>query len=630
MCGLSGCFFVNKNDVSNNFLFEANKFLSREIIHRGPDDNSFWSDEKENIYFAHNRLKIIDLTLSGNQPMVSYTNNLIIIYNGEIYNHSLIKEKLIIDSNNKIKFNSRCDTEILINAIDLWGIKKTLNEIKGMFSFALWNKKQKKLTLCRDRFGEKPLYYYTYKNGIFFSSEIKSFKSLINVNNISKKNFDFFLQYGFNLDNNTIYEKVEKVPPGTYIEFENKDQFKLKKNTFNYWNSTNIAQKSLKKLNTNKIEEICIQTEELLENIIKDQLIADVKTGVFLSGGVDSSLVTAIAQKLSNQKISTFSIGFDVKDYDESKSAQAVSQKLNTNHKEYTMTSNDLVEIIKKKCLLDEPFYDVSQYPTYLLSKFAAKEVKVCLSGDGADEVFGGYNRYLIGHKNFLNIKKITNFFKLKNFLTKQMDSRFIGLLLKKSGLAQVENKKDKLKALIQSDNEKDLYERLLRVENINYAKNLINYKKISNMTDNFMINDTENYLPNDILYKVDSLSMLNSLETRTPYLDDKLFEFAWSIPQEYKFYKNNSKFILKKILSKFIGQQIINKPKMGFDIPLFTWMNESKKLQEIIKDFYFLKNDLTDQFLPNIKLEKFEINKKNFTNIWKIALMKKWIIENN
>ena len=149
-------------------------------------------------------------------------------------------------------------------------------------------------------------------------------------------------------------------------------------------------------------------------------------------------------------------------------------------------------------------------------------------------------------------------------------------------------------------------------------------------MTDNFMINDTENYLPNDILYKVDSLSMLNSLETRTPYLDDKLFEFAWSIPQEYKFYKNNSKFILKKILSKFIGQQIINKPKMGFDIPLFTWMNESKKLQEIIKDFYFLKNDLTDQFLPNIKLEKFEINKKNFTNIWKIALMKKWIIENN
>ena len=629
MCGLSGCFFGNNNEVSKDFLINANKLLSSEITHRGPDDNSFWSDEDENVYFAHNRLKIIDLTFSGNQPMSSYSDNLVIVYNGEIYNHTLIKEKLISESNDKIKFKGRSDTEILINAIDFWGIKKTLNEIRGMFSFALWDKKNKKLTLCRDRFGEKPLYYYYYKNGIFFSSEIKSFKPLKDTNIILKKNFDFFFQYGFNLDNDTIFKKIEKVPPGTYIEFDNNDSNHPKKNIYNYWNSSDTAKKSLKNLNNNNIEDICIQTEELLENIIKDQLIADVKTGVFLSGGVDSSLVTAIAQKLSNQKISTFSIGFDVKEYDESESARIISQKLKTNHKEYIMTSNDLIKIIENKCLLDEPFYDVSQYPTYLLSKFASKDVKVCLSGDGADEVFGGYNRYLIGQKKLLNIIKIINFFGLKNFLVKQIDNKFVNFFLKKKGFVQIENKKDKLKALMLSNSEDDLYKRLLRVENLNDVENSINYERISNITDNFMINDTVNYLPNDILYKVDSLSMLSSLETRTPYLDDKLFQFAWSIPQEYKFYKNNSKYILKKILTKFIGSDIVNKPKMGFDIPLFTWMNESKKLQEAIKNFYFLENDLIDQLIPQKRLEPFEINKNNFSNIWKIALMKKWIIEN-
>ena len=251
------------------------------------------------------------------------------------------------------------------------------------------------------------------------------------------------------------------------------------------------------------------------------------------------------------------------------------------------MTSIDLVNILESKILMDEPFYDVSQYPTYLLSKFASQHVKVCLSGDGGDEIFGGYNRYLI-NKKILNVQKIIKFLKLQNIIINHIDKKYFNYLLKKIGFSQLENKKDKIKALIYSETEEDLYEKLLRVENTDSSKNNIHYKKISNLTNNFMINDTQNYLPNNILYKVDSLSMLNSLEVRAPFLDNELFEYAWSIPGNLKFNKKKSKFILKKILSKYLDEKLVNMPKMGFDIPLLNWIKNSKKLRDIIKGFLF------------------------------------------
>lgn len=628
MCGISGCFIDKNSNRPDEYFLNSTKILSKQIFHRGPDSSGMWNDSKEKIFFAHNRLKIIDLSEHGDQPMKSYSENLIIIYNGEIYNHEEIKNKLLKDSNNKIKFNNKTDTEILINAIDFWGIKKTLSVVKGMYSFALWDKVTKKLILCRDRFGEKPLYYTFHEDGLYFSSEIKSFKFLNIFNSISHDNFNFFLNYGYNLNNNTIYSPIKKVPPGSYIEFKNENLNLKKKNIINYWDNVEIAKKSLKNNKENDLDTICCKTENLLEKIIENQLIADVETGVFLSGGVDSSLVTALAQKNSVKKISTFSIGFDVKDYDESHIANQTSKLLGTNHNEYIMTSIDLVNILENKVLMDEPFYDVSQYPTFLLSKFASQHVKVCLSGDGGDEIFGGYNRYLI-NKKILNIQKFIKLLNLQSIIANQIDKEYFNYLLKKIGLSQLENKKDKLRALIYSESEEDLYEKLLRVENMDKNKNYINYQKISNLTNNFMINDTQNYLPNNILYKVDTLSMLNSLEVRAPFLDNELFEYAWSIPYNLKFNKKKSKFILKKILSKYLDEKTTNMPKMGFDIPLFTWIKSSKKLRDIIKHFYFADNEKINELIPKENLNLFEINKNNFSKIWKVALMKKWIIEN-
>ncbi len=628
MCGISGCFIDKKSKKSNENLLNLTKSLSKEIFHRGPDSSGIWTDTNEKIFFAHNRLKIIDLSEKGDQPMKSYSKNLVIIYNGEIYNHEEIKNKLVEDSNKKILFNNKTDTEILINAIEFWGVKKTLSIVKGMYSFVLWNRMTKKLVLCRDRFGEKPLYYVFHEDGLYFSSEIKSFKILNIFNSISQENFNFHLNYGYNLNENTIFNTIKKVPPGCYIELEN-DNLKDKKiNIINYWNNLEIAKKSIKKNNLNNLESICSKTENLLEKIIEKQLIADVKTGVFLSGGIDSSLVTALAQKKSSKKISTFSIGFDVKDYDESDTAKKTSKLLNTNHNEYIMTSNDLIKILESKILMDEPFYDISQYPTYLLSKFAVQHVKVCLSGDGGDEIFGGYNRYLI-NKKILIINRIVKILNLQGFIINQLDKEYLNNFLKKIGLNQLENKKDKIRALIFSETEEDLYEKLLRVENTENSQNFIDYKRISNLTNNFMINDTEYYLPNNILYKVDTLSMLNSLEVRAPFLDNELFEHAWSIPNNLKFNNNKSKFILKKILSKYLDEKIIAKPKMGFDIPLLDWIKKSSKLRNIIKDYYFTENNKINELIPKENFKLFEINQINFSKIWKIALMKKWIIEN-
>lgn len=629
MCGISGFFLNEKKKINEISYLKTLTQLSRELNHRGPDSNNFWHDSSNNIFLGHNRLKIIDLSDTGNQPINSYTGKLKIIYNGEIYNHQEIKNKLLRDSKNTISFRSKTDTEILINAIDFWGLQKTLNEITGMYSFVLWDKKEKKLTLCRDRFGEKPLYYLLDNEGLYFSSEIKALLSLNKKKLISTKNFEHFKSYGYNIDDDTIYENIKSLPTGSYVQFKQKNIQEKKFKIFKYWDSTLEAKKSLKNLNLSKISDISNQIEMMIENIVQKQLIADVETGVFLSGGIDSSLVTALAQKNSSKKISSFSIGFDINAYDESESAGSVANILGTKHKTYVMTSNDLIKIILKKNLFDEPFYDISQYPTYILSKFASEHVKVCLSGDGGDELFGGYNRYLIEQKNILKIHKIIKFLKLQNISKKIIDKSFFQILLNKTGFEQTENKIDKLKALVASRSEKDLYEKILRVENYTNIKSSINYEKISSVTDNFMINDTNLYLPNNILYKVDRLSMLNSLEIRTPFLDKELFKFAWSVPSNVKFYKKKTKYILKKILSKYLPNELIDKPKVGFDIPLFYWIKNNKRLEQLIKEFYFLKNKKILEMNFVDKQGSIEINKNNFTQIWKIAMINKWIFEN-
>ena len=399
MCGLAGYLNKIKNFDENQNISLLQKFCSL-LNHRGPDSKGIWYDINDKIFLSHTRLSINDLTQNGSQPMVNDLNNLVVIFNGEIYNHLHIRENLL--KNYKINWKSNSDTETLLKTIEFYGVKKSLEMFEGMFSFCLFNKSSKKVYLARDKFGEKPMFYGVVDDNFVFGSELKIFNSFPNFKKkISKAALNLFLKYSYIPEPLSIYDKIFKLNAGEFIEldlkklnFENPNYLEnLKKiKWYNENSSKNFTENkddSLKKL------------DRILNESVEESLISDVEVGSFLSGGLDSSMISSIAQKQSKRKIKTFAICFDESDYNEQKYSKLVAEHINSDHREYFVSSQDMFEYHEKLCeIYDEPFADSSQIPTTILSKFASESVKVCLTGDGADELFGGYNRYLFINKN--------------------------------------------------------------------------------------------------------------------------------------------------------------------------------------------------------------------------------------
>lgn len=637
MCGITGALSRNINPkILNNLIKQMNEKLN----HRGPNDTGYYLNEQLGVFFGHKRLSIQDLSHNGSQPMNSHCNNYLIVFNGEIYNHFDLRNKL----KNNFKFinwKGNSDTETLINFISFYGINKTLEEIDGMYSFAVFDLKKNKFFLTVDRFGEKPLYYTKYQGNFFFSSEINSFKNDFFNLSIDQAALNLYLKYNYIPAPYSIYKQIKKIEPGELISFENNNKIESFRSHY-YWTAESIAEKSKNNKISDKIESQNLIEKELMKSV-KSRLISDVPVGCFLSGGVDSSLIAALMQKNSIKQIKTFSIGFEFDEFNEAQHAKNISNFLNTDHYETYVSVKECLDIVPKISeIYGEPFADSSQIPTVLLSQKVKEQVTVCLSGDAGDELFGGYNRYFLAKKLISYVDSIP----------KGMSKKILRFLLfinqnifNLDNILKVKNTNNKLNKILKTLNfnsDLDFYNQLMKESNpslfLNKEYQLKNNLSIVRDFDNFsfeekmMLNDTKFYLPGDILTKVDRASMFSSLETRIPFLNKAVFEAAWKLENNEKFNRKEGKIILKKILSKHIPKKLFDRPKMGFGIPISKWLNTGLKewSENLLETNKIKKQGFFDPNYLEIVWKKQKNGlEDNSYHLWNILMFQDWLEKN-
>jgi len=667
MCGIAG--LISSRQKSESLLKENIILMTEKIKHRGPDGSGIWIEPKLNLALGHRRLSVIDLSNAGEQPMTSPSGRYIISFNGEIYNHIDLRKKINFKNKNFF-WHGNSDTESLLAMFDLFGIDKTLIELKGMFAFAVWDKKTNFLTLARDRFGEKPLFYGWSKENFFFASELKSFTNLRDSSNsVSRKALDYFLRFMYVPAPLSIFKNIYKLEPGSMLQINcskfpevlSEDKIIFTKSSIDFifskwWDidsclscKDNIQEKYSSKDHLENVE-------KLLSSSIQRQLIGDVPLGAFLSGGIDSSLVAALMAKHSKKKINTYTIGFESKKYDESIHANNVAKSIGTNHHEEIITASTATDVIPKlPIIFDEPFADSSQIPTYLVSHFAKKEITVALTGDGADELFGGYNRYTQAAKSWDRLYKLPKFSRtfLGNILSHIPHSAldFGGNMLNKLGYGSRNYFRfaDKIrKASFYLTEMSDLNDVLAnpvsewpigttlvkgapdQIENFNLRNTEI-FEKINSTEIKMMVLDCKTYLPDDILCKVDRSSMSNSLETRAPFLDDNLAEYAFNMPLELKIKENTGKVALRNILYKYVPKKIIERPKMGFAVPVSDWLRGPLKDwarnlldEKKIEEQGYLFPEIVSHIWHQHQSGKFDHSAK----LWAILTFQSWLEE--
>lgn len=598
MCGITGIFGNLRKEEFDSSIHE----MSATLNHRGPDDAGTWINEENGVAFGHQRLSIMDLSLAGHQPMASPCGRFNIVFNGEIYNHLQLRDKLNTSAN-KQSWKGHSDTETLVTAFSQWGIEKTLQQLVGMFAIAVWDFKEKRLFLIRDRFGEKPL-YYGWSNGVFlFGSELKALQKYKRFSNqIDRGALSLYMKYMYVPTPYSIFRDIYKLEPGCILQIDKGTKpptlplfapFRDQGINIAQWYSiSNMAQAGQKNLITDQNDAVDLIEKTLLESV-RSQLISDVPLGAFLSGGIDSSVITALMQKVCKDPVKTFTIGFEESSFNEAIYAKEVSRHLGTEHHELYVTSSDAFKVIPHlPTLYDEPFADSSQIPTYLVSKLARESVTVSLSGDAGDELFGGYNRYLWGSRVWNKVRwmplivRQTLGVAINKISVNTWDS--IGNSLPNSSRVSLMGDKahrmaHRLKNVKSLD---DVYHSLVTegykedglVVNDKAAliTKLDNNDIVSGIVDSehrMMLLDSLTYLPDDILTKVDRAAMGVSLETRIPFLDYRVAELAWRLPLDTKINNGETKWPIRQVLYKYVPKVLIERPKAGFAIPVGQWI---------------------------------------------------------
>lgn len=589
MCGLVG--FIRKSKLSSGVIESIVMSMANQLVHRGPDDAGVWSDDSIGIALAHRRLSILDLSQSGHQPMVSACSRYVVIFNGEIYNHLDLRKDL-----GDISWRGHSDTETLLAAISHWGFESTLQKCVGMFAIALWDKQTETLSLARDRFGEKPLYYGWIgegeKKAFAFASELKALLAYPGFSNsICRVALAQYLRFMYVPAPLSIYQDIYKLEAGSILTMHASLRDGTSDvQTHRYW-SLNDAVAIAKNNQIVDEETALIDLENSLTESVQIQSQADVPLGAFLSGGVDSSTIVALMQRNARLNgsgpVETFTVGSDVADYDESVYAREVARHLGTYHTELFVSSKQAIDVISKlPSIYDEPFADSSQIPTHLVCQAARKRVTVALSGDAGDELFGGYNRYFWGPRIWNKLAWAP--FPLRRQLSSLIRTMPIAgwdSLSHLSGVSRLGDKAYKLAARLDTvHNMDDLYWSLVSEwpDTSKLVKNLD--EKFSSDTnwpipegldsvERMMFRDTLTYLSDDILCKVDRAAMACSLETRVPFLDHRVVELAWRLPQSMKVRGNTGKWALRQILYKYVPKELIERPKSGFGIPVGQWL---------------------------------------------------------
>ena len=658
MCGLAGLLSLHN---SKDIVSKVSKMTSC-LKHRGPDNYGIWSEK--NICLGHRRLSIIDLTNSGAQPMRSICGQYVLIFNGEIYNHLELRS-LLNNENTNLKWHGRSDTETLLNAIMHWGIDEALRKSKGMFAFALWDKVKMKLSLARDRIGEKPLYWGWAGKDFVFGSELKSLQIHPECSkNVCHTALNQYLRFLYIPAPLTIHPGIYKLEPGTILSVSDTFPSKPPNNPIrpgekygnlsirSYWKIDSAIEIGSKNLIDNK-EEAIFEIESVLGRAVKSQMIADVPLGAFLSGGVDSSLVVALMQKQTGQSIQTFTIGFEKENYDESNHAAIVANHLGTKHTMMQVSASDAKSVIYKlPSMYDEPFADSSQIPTHIVSSLARKNVTVALSGDGGDELFGGYNKYIHGPKLWKYMSYIPFPLRillgqlLKKFPDKFWDyyeNTYNNFRSGSKGISDLGNKinqlSDKMNFIRSID---DLYLNMSSVAwsdpNLIYSSDYKNSNmQFNENPSNFMFKDPvikmmaqdlKSYLPDDILCKVDRAAMAVGLETRAPFLHPDVIALSFRLPVEMKITNGVGKIPLRDVLYEYVPKKIIDRPKAGFQLPmgqflrghLREWAEDNLSKKKMIDDGYFNSHIIHEMWKEHLS------GRKDWTSrLWTILMFQSW-----
>lgn len=638
MCGIAG-FWNLKCDTNADVLKGTATRMADAIITRGPDDSGVWVEAASGIALAHRRLSIIDLSKEGHQPMASTSGRYVIVFNGEIYNFRDLQKKL------NCEWRGHSDTEVMLAAIEAWGIEKALQSFNGMFAFALWDRLEKTLTLARDRVGEKPLYYGWLGGELLFASECKALRQHPEFSGeINRQALAGLVQFNDVPGTLSIYDNILKLKPGTYLQIDAEGNEKHQ----TYWSAEAAAVHGLANPFAGSDIEAIDLLEQKLAHSVKQRMVADVPLGAFLSGGIDSSTIVALMQVQSKRPVKTFSIGFDEAGYNEAVFAKDVAAFLRTEHAELYVTPQQALDVIPKlPTLYDEPFADSSQIPTFLVSQMAREHVTVALSGDGGDELFGGYSRYMW----------VRMIWRVARFLP-PASRKLIALMVVMAPVSQLNgvlgfvlrlmpaqhrharagDKLHKMAGMFAEKTPEEMYWRLVSMWH--YPENIVKGIRAgikpevpeslmrASTAERMMYMDTVGYLADDILVKVDRAAMGVSLETRIPLLDHELIEFAWQVPLSMKIREGKGKWLLRQVLYRHVPPHLIERPKAGFAVPIDVWLRGPlRDWAESLLDEKRLKQEGFFNYKPIRKCWKEHLSgRRNWQyHLWGVLMFQAW-----
>ena len=671
MCGITG--FWQLNDFAAEGARVTATQMAEKIAYRGPDDCGVWLDDKAGVALAHRRLSIVDLSPAGHQPMLSASGRYVMVFNGEIYNHLDLRREL--DNTGLLRYarnddpdvssrspegrgdpvawRGHSDTETLLAGFEAWGIEVTLKKTVGMFAIALWDCDEKVLTLARDRVGEKPLYYGFQNNTFLFGSELKALKAHPDFNaEIDRDVICLYLRHCYIPAPYSIYKGIKKLLPGTYLQLPLGGEIDVLHTSKPkvYWTLIEGAQQAITMPFVGSDADAIAALDTQLKQSIGLQMMADVPLGAFLSGGVDSSAVIALMQAQSARPIKTFTIGFAENGFDEAVYAKKVAQHLGTDHTELYVSSRDAMDVIPQLGrMYDEPFADSSQIPTFLVSKMAKSHVTVSLSGDAGDELFCGYNRYMLANTWEQVVRIPFGFRKMAGRLIKAIpptawDAVFQQLNKLKTLPPDMGGKLDKLASrLVTVDGANELYYSL--VSELEHPEEVVvggqepaTWLTEAGMRSTFgdaklhmMLMDTMTYLPDDILVKVDRAAMANSLETRVPFLDHRVVELAWRLPMSMKVRNGSSKWILRQVLYQYVPKDLIERPKAGFGIPLADWLRGPLKgwVEDMLDEVRLRQEGFFNHKIIRTKWDEHLSGKFNHMSLlWSVLMFQSWLDE--
>lgn len=587
MCGITG--ILQTQHASRSADLAAIGPMTARLRHRGPDADGFWSDRDAGVAFGHRRLAIIDLSDAGRQPMLSSDGRFVITFNGEIYNYKPLRQELEREGKH---FTGNSDTEVLLGLIERWGLERALQRSNGMFAIGLWDRRNRTLHLARDRMGKKPLYVARTPNALVFASELKAIAAFPEFHQeIDPRAVAEFLERGWLPEDHCIWRGVFKLPPGGILSIRGedlsicRDAAALRERARSWWSLVDVARAGRATPVAADDQQLVSHLSGLLEGAVGDRMVADVPVGLFLSGGIDSSTVAALMQAQSSRPVQTYTIGFGERGFDETANAAAVARHLGTSHTELRLTPEEARAVIPElPTVWDEPFADESQIPTLLLSRLARREVTVALSGDGGDECFAGYSRHVLSARlaPLLNSNRTLRTMAASGvtLLGRGMRESIVETLHLPTWLQRISrgDRINRLADLIDSSDVGEMYRRSTRLSELQLARTHTeaasrSIPPLNDILSDLIVRDMLEYLPSDILVKLDRASMATSLEARCPLLDHRVVEFSWTLPNSAKVRHGQGKWLLRQVLGRYVPRHLFERPKQGFDVPIGAWL---------------------------------------------------------